>query len=89
MPEAEDALFEIGIWVEERNTPGSGSRFINSFIDKIETYALPAVRYPICKNKILASYGYSCIAINEWVIVFKSDKIEFAVHHILYGPGLK
>ena len=35
LPEAEDALFEIASWVEERNTPGSGTRFINKFIDRV------------------------------------------------------
>lgn len=35
MPEAENALFEIGIWVEGRNTVGSGIRFTHTFIDKI------------------------------------------------------
>ena len=89
MPEAENALFEIGIWVEERNTADSGIRFINTFIDKIESYVLPSVKYPICKNKVLASQLLSCIAINDWVIAFKQNKEEFVVHHILYGPGLR
>jgi hypothetical protein len=35
MPEAENAFFELGVWVESRNTYGSGSRFINTTIDKI------------------------------------------------------
>ncbi len=89
MPEAENALFEIGIWVEGRNTVGSGIRFTNTFIDKINSYALPNVKYPICKNKILASQFFCCIAINDWVIAFKQTKDEFVVHHILYGPGLR
>ncbi len=55
LPEAENALFEIGAWVESRNTVGSGSRFTDTMIDKIAAYALPAVQYPICKNKVLAA----------------------------------
>jgi len=89
MPEAENALFEIGIWVEERNTAESGIRFINKLIDQIDAYVLPHVRYPACKNKVLASHHLSCIAINDWVFAFKQTKDEFVVHYILYGPGLK
>jgi len=89
MLEAENALFEIGAWVESRNTEGSGSRFINTMIEKIAAYALPAVQYPICKNKVLAARKLSCIAINDWVIAFTQSKEEFVVHYILYGPGLK
>ena len=55
MPEAEEILLEIGLWVEAKNTPGSGNRFIDSLIDKIDSYAIANVNYPLCKNKILAS----------------------------------
>ena len=89
MPEAETALLELGRWVEERNTEDSGSRFVNVLIDKIASYALPAVKYPICKNKTLAAYKLSCISINDWVVAFKQNKEEFVVHYILYGPGLR
>ena len=88
MPEAENVLYEIGASVEKINTPGSGIRFVNSFIDKIESYVLPNVKYAVCKNPILASNGYSCIAINDWVIAFVQTKEEFVVHNILFGPGL-
>ena len=89
MPEAEDVLFEIGEWVEERNTAGSGFRFINNFIDEVAEYALPNVSYPVCKNKALASYALCCIAINDWVIAFEQTKEEFIVQYILFGPGLR
>jgi hypothetical protein len=89
MPEAEEALFDVGMWVEAQNTFGSGDRFINSFIDKIMNYALPNAKYPICKNKVLASYRLSCIAINDWVIAFKQTKEKFIVHYMIYGSGLK
>jgi hypothetical protein len=89
MPEAEEILLEIGIWVEAQNTPGSGNKFVDAFIDKIASYAMPNVKYPACKNKVLASFRLSCIAINDWVIAFKQTKDEFVVHYIVFGPGLK
>jgi hypothetical protein len=33
--EAEEALFELGVWVEQHNTAESGVRFTDKFIDKI------------------------------------------------------
>ena len=89
MPEAEEILFEIGMWVETKNTPGSGERFINAFMDKLSAYVFPNGKYPLCKNKFLASYRLSCIALNDWVEAFKQSKEEFVVHYILYGPWLK
>lgn len=89
MPEAEDVLFEIGEWVEKRNTPGSGLRFTNNFIDKIAEYALPKATYPICKNEVLAYYILHCISINDWVVAFRQTNEEFIVCYILFGPGLR
>ena len=88
-PEAEDALFEMGMWVEKRNTSESGIRFINKFIDKISRYALPDAVYLLCKNQALAERQLCYIAINDWVVAFKKTKKEFVVFYILYGPGLR
>ncbi len=51
MPEAENALFELGVWIEERNTAGIGNRFINKFTDKIGTYAVPMPGIRLVKIK--------------------------------------
>ncbi|MCW3127250.1 MAG: hypothetical protein JWO03_2908 [Bacteroidetes bacterium] len=88
-PEAENALLEIGLWVEGRNTPGSGSRFIDKLIDKIAGYALPRVKYPVCGNTILAELLLSCISIDNWVVAFHQTNDELIVHYIIYGPGLR
>lgn len=88
-PEAEEALFEIALWVEQQNTRGSGDRFVNRFIERVSAYARPNVFYAICKNKALAALGYSCISIDDWVIVFTVTKKEFILHYILLGSALK
>ena len=88
-PEAEEALFEIASWVEQRNTAGSGTRFIERFIDKIEIFVQPHVVYTICKNAVLAALQLQCISIDKWVIAFTTDKKSFVVHYIIWGPGLK
>ena len=67
MPEAEEVLFAIGSWVERRNTPGSGYRFINRFIDKIASFAIPNVTYATCKDLSLAALDLQCIAIDKWL----------------------
>lgn len=89
LPEAEEALFEIGSWVESHNTAESGIRFINKFVDKISAYAVPNTKYLICRNEELAALQLRCVAIDKWVVAFKQTKEEFIVHYILFGPGLK
>ncbi len=87
-PEAENALLEIALWVEERNTPGSGSRFASKFIDKVSAYALPNVAYAICRNSSLAALGLRCVNIGDWVVAFRQTQEEFTVHYIIHGSGL-
>jgi len=88
-PEAEEALFEISKWVEEKEGSGSGIKFAEAFIDRIVEFVLPDFKYARCFNDSLAAQNLRCIAIKDWVIAFKQTKDEFIVHYILYGPGLK
>ena len=89
LPEAEEIILEISSWVEEKNTPGNGTRFMTKFINRISAFALPNVTYMICPNKSLAALKLRCIAIDDWVVAFKQTKEEFTVHYILYGAGLR
>lgn len=88
-PEAEEALFEISKWVEEKEGKGSGIKFAEAFIDRITEFVLPDFKYARCFNDSLAAGSLRCIAIEDWVVAFKQTKTEFIVHYILYGPGLK
>ncbi|MCG3166729.1 MAG: hypothetical protein POELPBGB_02510 [Bacteroidia bacterium] len=88
-PEAEEALFEISKWVEEKEGSGSGIKFAEAFIDRITEFVLPDFKYAGCFNDSLAVLNLRCIAIKDWVVAFKQTKDEFIVHYILYGPGLK
>ncbi len=86
-PEAEEVLFAIGEWAERRNTPGSGSRFINRFINKIARLAIPKVSYALCKDPVLAARALQCIQVDNWIIAFKTVKGRFIVHNIIHASG--
>jgi len=89
LPEAENVLLEIALWVEERNTPGSGLRFASRFIDKVSAYAVPNATYAICGNSSLAALGLRCISIDDWVVAFHQSEGEFTVRYILHGSLLR
>jgi hypothetical protein len=89
LPEAEEVLFQIALWIESKNTQGSGERFLEKFITETSSFALPNVKYAICRNKLLASFSLRCITIDNWVVAFKQTKTEFVVHYILNGSSLK
>jgi hypothetical protein len=70
-PKAQKALLLIGAFVEEKNTKGSGIKYIERFSLKLQSYAKENTQYALCNNKTLADLVYSGIAINKWIIAFK------------------
>lgn len=89
LPEAENVLFEVALWVEERNTQGSGLRFASRFIDKVSAYAVPNATYAICAISSLAALGLRCVRIDDWVVAFHQSEGEFTVHYILHVSVLQ
>lgn len=87
-PKAQKALSLIATFVEERNTPQSGLRYIEKFASKIKIYAKENVQYSLCNNITLSTLGYSCITISKWVVVFKIQKQKFVVYRIIWGALL-
>jgi plasmid stabilization system protein ParE len=89
MPQAEEVLYEIANWVESKNTPGSGFRFVEAFMDQIAALALPNVKYADCKHEIFAREGLQCVPVQDWIVVFRIEKNKFTVHFIVHGSLLK
>jgi hypothetical protein len=89
MPQAEEALYEIGVWIESKNTKGSGNRFVNNMIDSIAAFALPNVKYQDCKQAVLRLLHLQCVVIKDWIVAFEINGNVFTVHYILHGSGLK
>lgn len=82
-PKALKVINAAGKFVESKNTPGSGDRFIRKFIAAIEKLAIPGVAYSLCNHHILAARKYSCSHFNDWVIAFKISQGELIVHEII------
>lgn len=81
-------LDEIANNLEELNTEGAGSRWLDKFLQRMQAYAKPNVIYAICKNKMLAKKRYSCITLKRWVVAFKIVKNRFIIYEIIHGSLL-
>src|SRR4051812_44710621 len=88
-PKALKTLRGIGDFVESINTPGSGARYVNRFIDAIEKHAQPDLTYKLCNNLELARLKYSCTFYNNWVITFRVTGDKFTVYRIIHSSILK
>jgi len=84
-PDALETLSDVAEFIDTINTPGAGQFWVTDFILQLYTYAKPNVTYALCRNKILAEEGLSCISNKGWVVAFKIDGDEMVVYHILRG----
>lgn len=83
-----DVIDAIADFVESRNTPGSGKRFVLKFKSAIEKLAHPNVQYSLCNYPVLAQLQYSCGHYNDWVIAFRIENEGFVVYQIFHSSYL-
>ncbi|MFN8266706.1 MAG: hypothetical protein U0T31_01745 [Chitinophagales bacterium] len=83
---AKRTLTNIALFIEQTNTKGAGSRWKNKFLNKVKKYAKP-IQYAPCRHKVYANYGFSCVAIDSWIIIFKVEKNSFYIHQILFAAA--
>ena len=87
--EAKEQLFDLAEIIDDLNISGAGERWINRFLDFIESFAKPDISYALCKNQRLAELKYSCITYNHtWVVAFKLRDSEMRIYEILNGSLL-
>lgn len=87
-PKAVDALCAIAAFVEQKNTPGSGERYFIKFLSLIKAHALEGISPQLCRNRLLAAKGYSCLFIEKWVVAYKITNQTLIVYRIIWGPIL-
>jgi plasmid stabilization system protein ParE len=88
LPKAMRVIDAIAAFVESKNTPGSGARYVLKFKSAIEKLAVPGVQYSFCNHPMLAVHGYSCTRFNDWVIAFKIRNGDLIVYEIIHGSLL-
>lgn len=83
--EAKETLRILEDFVDTKNTQGAGKRFVKKFKAELKKYIQPHTTYKLCNNSYLADEGFSCISINNWIVVFKIEKNTFFVYDIIWG----
>lgn len=81
-------LDDVANYVDSLNTHGAGSRWLDKFFTRIQSYAKPDVNYVLCQNIRLAKRKFSCITYNNWVVAFKITKNKFVIYEIIHGSLL-
>ncbi len=84
---AKKSLTNVALFVEQTNTKGSGQRWKDRFLKKIKKYTQP-IKYALCRHKVYAANDFSCIAIDNWIIIFKTDSKYLYVHQIVLASSL-
>ena len=67
---AEESLAGIARWLEYRNSPGSGERFLDNFSRYLNRLKKSYPYYSPCPNRVLRSKGLYCAKYREWIVAF-------------------
>jgi hypothetical protein len=82
------AIDKVAAFVESKNTAGSGNRWAEKIVLKIESLATSKAKFAVCKHPSLAKYHYRCYTYNDWVIAFLITDKKFEVCRIVWGSLL-
>ena len=83
-PSAQKTIQRIAEYVEDLNTEGSGAIWTEKFILQISKYAQP-IKYSLCRHKFWAKRKFSCVAVKNWVIIFKIENDTFYIYRIIHA----
>ncbi len=83
-----NAIIKVALYIENKNTPGSGERWADKLKAAINSLAKSKTKLTICKHPSLARFKYRCYAYKNWVIAFKVSDKEFEVCRFIYGARL-
>ncbi len=84
---AQNTLTDVARFIENINTKGSGNKWKNKFFIKVRKYAQP-IKYALCRHVIYAVSVFSCVAIDNWIIIFKIEGNHFNVYQIVLASSL-
>lgn len=88
LPTAHKTIQQIVAYIEELNTEGSGIRWSERFYKEISKYAQP-IKYALCRHKFWANRNFHCIAVRNWIIIFKIKNDTFIVYRIIHVSTFK
>lgn len=81
-------LEKIGEFVENKNTFGSGNRYITKFLNFIEETLLTFNNHQFCKAIQFNKMNYRCFFYNDWVVAYKKNENYIEVKIIIHGTLL-
>lgn len=87
-PRAQKTIYRIAEYVEDLNTEGAGGIWAEKFILQISKYAQP-IKYALCRHKFWASKNFHCVAVKNWIIIFKIEDDIFYVYRIIHASTFR
>ena len=86
--QAKYTISVIANFVDENNTIGAGERWSLHFRKEIAKYAQP-IKYSLCRHEFWAKRKFHCLAIKNWIIIFKIEDDIFYVYRIFHSSTFR
>lgn len=85
---ARNTLSAITEFVGALNTFGAGERWSSRFRKEISKFAKP-IKYALCRHKFWSKRKFHCVAIKNWVIIFKIENDSFFIYRIIHASTFR
>lgn len=77
-------LEKIGEFVENKNTIGSGNRYVTKFLNFIEETLLSFNNHQLCKSFQLNKMNYRCFFYNDRVVAYQKNENYIEVKIVIH-----
>ena len=86
LPKAENSIFQIRIYIEQKGYPERAKRFADKLYDFGYSLATMPFGHPICRHKQLAKRKMHCAVFKKnYIFVYKVVKNKLYIYNVIHA----
>ena len=89
-PSAERQITAIAVYIEERGYPMTAEKFAARLYKFAETLGRFPLKYPTCRNELLAIRNFRCAVFQKnYIFVYKVSGNHLTIHQVAHASRLQ
>lgn len=85
-PKADLFIFKLALYIKDNGYPDTAIKIIESFYDFGDSLSVFPDKYPICKQKSLATKKMRCaVYMENYIYAYKVVKNELRVYNVIHS----
>ncbi len=89
-PRAEQSINKIGEYIADKGYPENSLKFLTRLKLFIESLAIMADKYPLCRHKSFAKRNYQCVPFeNNYIIIYKVTADIVLIKNVVHAKRIQ